>query len=97
MSAIKSYFTGGSRNTMTDDSIYTLTTLEVYGHVGQIYPSMLENPLADGALVVLRLETRLFVEVHVHLRSAEMLAAAIADGARQVFSHVQLEVALEAE
>lgn len=68
---------------------------------------MLEDSLADGALVVLVLEAGLFVEVHVGLGGAEVLAAAVADGAREVLGvqrgvvvvlpHVQPVVTLEAE
>lgn len=68
---------------------------------------VLEDPLADGALVVLVLEARLLVEVHVCLGGAEMLAAAAADGAGEVarvqlsvvvvLAHVQLVVPLKPE
>lgn len=68
---------------------------------------MLEHPLADRALVVLVLEARLLVEVHVCLRRAQVLADAAADAARQVLGvqrrvavvlpHVDLVVALESE
>lgn len=68
---------------------------------------MLEDSLADGALIVFVLEARLLVEVHVHLCGAQVLTPAPADGTSQVlgvevrvvvmFAHVQLVVALELE
>lgn len=68
---------------------------------------MLEDSLTNGALVVLVLEARLLVVVHVRLRSAEVLATSTTDGAREVHgvevgivvvrAHMDLVVALELE
>lgn len=73
----------------------------------QIHFPVLEDAFADGALIVFVLEAGLLVESHVSLRRAQVLASAVADGARQVFgvqvrvgvvlAHVQTVVALEAE
>lgn len=61
----------------------TVTSLEMDGHVRKIHLPVLEDSLADGALVVFVLEARLFVEVGVSLRGAEVFALAAADVARE--------------
>lgn len=73
----------------------------------EIYLPVLEDSLAYGALVVLGLEAGLLVPVHVRLGRAEVLAAALADGAREeggvdvgvlvMLAHVDLEVTFELE
>lgn len=75
--------------------------------MSEIYLSVLKDPLADGALVVLVLEASLFMEIHVRLCSAKVLAAATTNSASQmhrvqvrvrvVLAHVQFVVALEPE
>lgn len=75
--------------------------------MGEVYFPELEDSLADGTLVVLVLESHLLVVSHVRLRGPQVLAAAPADGARQVLrvqvrvvvvlAHVDLVVALEPE
>lgn len=90
-----------------DGVVDDVSLLVVDGHVREVHLPVLEHALADGALVVLVLEARLLVEVHVRLRGAEVLADAAAHAARQVprvqrrvvvvLPHVQLVVALESK